>query len=222
MKIIDDNTKKLHWWNRNYFFAATVAVVLVNIILFATLGNDWERKFGAGNEYVFYNLLDFRNIVRSFLNSFSHANWQHVLLNMLCFFIAGIYLERKEGTLPFLFLVFVLTLFSAFAGTANDAGLNWHGFSGANYALYGYIIIDYLFMFRKRTRTKFNIISGAIVLALIYFAMCFNGGTATVGFSWYPYDLMHNSGHYTGILTGLVLGLLIHLCRFKTERELKS
>ena len=35
MKYIDDETKKIRWWNRNYFFAGTVFVVLLNIIIHA-------------------------------------------------------------------------------------------------------------------------------------------------------------------------------------------
>ena len=215
MKIIDDNTKRLHWWNRNFFYVVTVAVVLVNIILYGVLGNNWEQQFKPDSSW--YSTLNFTGFVRGFLNSFSHENWQHVLLNMLCFLICGLYLERKTGSLPFLGLVFVLTLFSALSTPAY--GLYWHGFSGANYALYGYIIVDYPFTFRKRTRTKFNIIAGAVMLALIYFAACFNGGMSGVGFAWYPYDFMTNMGHYSGFVVGLVIGLLVQICCLIARRE---
>ena len=213
MKIIDDSTKKLHWWNRNYFFAVTVAVVLVNVILYGALGDRWEEQFKPNASWG--STLNFSGLIRAFLNSFSHANWQHVLLNMLCFFICGLYLERKTGSLPFLGLVFVLTFFSALS----MQGIYWHGFSCANYALYGYIIVDYPFVFQKRTRTKFNMIAGAVMLALIYFAMCFNGGVSTVSFEWYPYDLMTNRGHYSGFAVGLIIGLLIEICRLIARKE---
>ena len=219
MKIIDDNSKKLHWWNRNYFFACTIAVVLVNILLYGLCGNNWESQFKGSSGATWGNVLDFKNFVRAFMNSYSHSNWQHVLLNMLCFFIYGIYLERKEGTLPLLVLVFMMTFFSAVSISANDQSVGWHGFSGVNFAFYGYVIVDFIFVFRKRTRTPFNIISGIVILGLIYFAACFCGGTSTVEFKWYPYDFMHNMGHYSGFVAGVFLGVLIHLCRFKAERE---
>ena len=220
MKIIDDSAKKLHWWNRNYFFAATVFVVLLNIIVFGALGYGWQHDFEPSDSW--YAMLDFSNLVRSFLNAFSHGNWQHVLLNMLCFFICGLYLERKEGTLPFLALVFAITFFSSLAATAFAGDVYWYGFSGANFALYAYIIVDYPFMFlRGRNRTKFNIIAGAVVLTLIYLACCFNGGTGGISFVWYPYDFMKNAGHYSGFAAGLVLGLTVQITRLIAEKGTK-
>ena len=218
MKIFDDNSKKLHWWNRNYFFACTIAVVLVNILLYGLCGDDWQWQFKNGSGH-WGQVLDFNIFVRVFMNSYSHSNWQHVLLNMLCLFIYGVYLERKEGTLPLLVLVFMMTIFSAVFVTANYGATSWHGFSGVNYAFYGYVIVDFIFVFRKRTRTPFNIISGIVILGLIYFAACFCGGTETVEFKWYPYDFMHNMGHYSSFVAGVSLGILLHLCRFKVERE---
>lgn len=47
------------------------------------------------------------------------------------------------------------------------------------------------------------------MMALIYFAMCFNGGTYSVGFEWYPFDLIHNSAHYVSFLVVLPVALLI-------------
>ena len=33
MKLIDSPKKRLAWYSRNYFYAATIAVVLTNILL---------------------------------------------------------------------------------------------------------------------------------------------------------------------------------------------
>ena len=221
MKIIDDGAKKLHWWNRNYFYIVTLAVVLVNIILYGVLGGSWQHAYGDPR-HAWYGELSYDNFVRVFFNSFSHSNWQHVLLNMLCFFICGLYLERKMGSLPFLGLVSVLTFFSALASATMDLSLNWHGFSGANYALYGYIIVDYPFTFRKRTRTLFNVIAGAVMLGLIYFAACFNGGTAYVTFEWYPADFLTNAGHYSGFAAGVIVALLVHCVRMIAEMNMRD
>lgn len=37
------------------------------------------------------------NLFQTLVNSYTHSNWQHTLLNMLCFLFAGIYLERKKA-----------------------------------------------------------------------------------------------------------------------------
>lgn len=100
MKFIDSPKKRLAWYSRNYFYIATVAVVVTNIALYACLGNSWTSAFGI-SPVDWTNSFDFEHILRCFLNNFSHANWQHVLLNMLCFFVAGLYLERRRAASAF-------------------------------------------------------------------------------------------------------------------------
>lgn len=61
------------------------------------------------------------------------------------------------------------------------------------------------------TRRHSHEVLGGIVIALIYFAMCFSGGTSTVSFAPYPYDLLHNLGHGTGFFTGTIVALLVQI-----------
>lgn len=218
MKVIDDGTKKLTVWNRNYFFAGTLLVVAVNIILYAACGDQWERFIGGGVS-PWGSKLNFDRLIRAFLDSFSHSNWQHCLLNMLCFLICGAWLERKEGTLSIIALVFVMALVTSWATSARDLSVGWHGYSAVNFGFYAYAIVDFLFSLRKSKRNKFNIIGGIVLLGLIYFAACFCGGTSRVSFKWYPYDFMYNSGHYSGFLAGAVLALVIQFTRLKSEYE---
>lgn len=93
MKILNDNEKTLHWWNRNWFFLGTIAIILVNIVLFAILGSNWAPN---PQSQISYSVLNFDNIWVNFLNCFEHSNWQHCLLNMLCFFVVGTCIERKK------------------------------------------------------------------------------------------------------------------------------
>jgi len=202
--FLDDKSKTINWLNRNYFFVTTVFIVLLNIIIFAVHGTN-TKYFGVQPKWGKFSVA---NLFQALANSYTHLNWQHTLLNMLCFFIAGLYIERKKGSLKFLLFIFLISLFTAFASCTNDISLAWRGFSGVNYGLYGYIIVEFVFtLFQKDKRYLFNIICGVVVLALIYFAMCFNGGVESVGFEWYPYDLLHNLGHASGFAVGLVFGI---------------
>ena len=217
---LDDKSKKLTVLNRNYFFAVTVFIVLLNIIVYAVHGPN-TGEFSVRPNWGRFSV---NNLFQALVNSYSHANWQHTLLNMLCFFIAGIYIERKKGSLQFLLFMVIMSLFTAFATCANDLSLWWHGFSGINYGLYGYIFVEYVFtLCQKEKRYLFNIVFGAIVVGLIYFAMCFCGGTERVAFEWYPYDLLHNLGHASGISAGFVLGLYEQLSsvilKYKKEKS---
>lgn len=221
MKFIDSPKKWLEWYSRNYFYIATVAVVVTNIALYACLGNSWTSAFGNGSVR-WERSFDFQRIWRCFLNNFSHGTWQHALLNMLCFFIAGLYLERKTGSLGLSGLVLSIAILQGCVCAAAKGDLGFYGFSGVNYALYAYIAIDYLFSFTKSRRNKTDLIFGGIVLALIYLAMCFSGGTATVSFKPYPYDLLHNLGHGTGFFCGAIVALLVQLPMAAARRSAKE
>ena len=202
-RILNDARKVTTKRTANYFFVVTIAVALINVLVFAAFG------FDTGDIIVLpdWGRFSVNNLLQTVINTFTHFNWQHTLLNMLCFLIAGMYLERKKGSLPFLFFMVLVVFFTGFASSANDISLRWHGFSGANYGLYGYIIIEYVFMLlQSRKRDKVNVVLGAVILCLIYLAMCFNGGTVSIGFEWYPYDLLRNLGHASGFFAGIVLG----------------
>ena len=108
MKFIDDSTKNLKWFNRNFFYAGTVVILLINIVAFLVGGNDWA----PGCVYAGWtDVLSFENIVAAFLSAFEHSNLQHCLLNSLCFLIAGSYVERKIGTVNLLILILSLAFF---------------------------------------------------------------------------------------------------------------
>lgn len=199
---LDDKCKKLNYWNRNYYFVTTIVIVLLNIILFAACEKPY---IAVRSDWGSFSVI---NLVQALINTYWHLNWQHVLLNMLCFFIAGLYLERKKGSLKFFLFVVVMSFFTAFASCTNDVSLYWTGFSGMNYGLYGYILFEFLFTcIRRDRRSLFNILSGVVIVGLIYLAMCFSGGTSKISFEWYPDDLLHNLGHASGFVTGLIFGL---------------
>ena len=126
MKLIDSPKKRLAWYSRNYFYAATIAVVLTNILLYALLDYYWEGAYGNGH-VSWGKSFDFERILRCFLNNFSHGNWQHVLLNMLCFFVAGLYLERKTGSLGLLGLVLSVAVLEGCVCTAANGGMGFRG-----------------------------------------------------------------------------------------------
>ena len=218
MGIFNEKDKSLNWWNKNWFFLGTIAIVIVNVILFAFLGNNWASNPQSQESY---SVLNFSNIFVNFLNCFEHSNWQHCLLNMLCFFIVGTYVERKKGTSNLIGLVLVFAIIGKSMSVANSLG-GAHGFSGINYALYAFVIVDYIFYIFKKDKAKVNIVYGAIIMGLIYLAMCYNGGTTGFGFDWYPHDLVNNMGHYTGFVAGLIIALLVNIVKIQTIKDRKT
>lgn len=211
MKYIDDETKQIKWYNKNIFYVATLFIVISNILAYCFGGSNWAPEY-VGSTWA--DILNFNNLVACFLSAFEHSNLQHCLLNCLCFLIAGSYVERKIGTVNLLVLAFTLTFFCECVIDANHIGGS-HGFSGVNYGMYAYIIIDYIFAFINKKQTKANIIYGAVILALIYTACCFCGGTSAFEFALYPYDLLTNMGHYTSFLTGGIMTLLLQFVKWQ-------
>ena len=221
MKIIDDaSKKKIRWWNRNYYFAGTVFVVLANILLFA-FANEWFRTVFNIYGYVnFHQEIYIDPLLAGFFSSFAHSSWEHVLLNMLCFFVMGLYMERKTGSIHLILLVLSGAFFSSTAIWVLNTGNPPNGYSGVNYLLYAYVGIEYLFsLLQKQKRNKFSIIFGAVVIGLIYFAMCYNHGRTPLHFYWYPYDFMTNAWHYMSFFAGIAFGLTIQVAQLKARKE---
>ena len=192
---------------KNFFFLGTLLVIAVNIIVFffskpiyLDSTNNWE------------NVFDFSHLFTTFTSAFRHFNLQHVLLNSLCFLVVGAYVERKQGTLGLLVLVFIFALFGESMTDANHTGTSL-GFSGVNFAFYAYVIVDFIFDFKQIRKEKGELILSIVILCLIYLACCFCGGTSGFSFKIYPYDFIHNLGHYTGFLSGTILTILIKICR---------
>lgn len=217
MKFFDDKSKgELHWYNRNYFYAGTVIFIAVNILLFVFLGNDYAKDIGGG--YVWNDVFDISNMVRSFVDVFVHGDWSHVLLNMLCFTFCGIYIERKIGTLNFILLYLG---FSFLAGNISSAARNTvshHGASGLIYMCNAYIILDYIFTFiYKEEKNKTNTILGAIIIFCIYLSMSFYVGNTLI-FMVYPHGLIYNIAHWASFFAGIIVTLLIKMGEFKKRR----
>lgn len=194
---------------QNFFFLGTLLVILINVlafffgkVIYLDSTNNWN------------NVLDFSHLIATFTSAFRHYNLQHVLLNSLCFLIVGAYVERKQGTIGLLILVFIFALFGESMTNANHTGTSL-GFSGVNFAFYAYVIVDFIFTFKQLKKEKGELILSIILLCLIYVACCFCGGTSGFAFKIYPYDLIHNLGHYTGFLSGTILTILIKICRIK-------
>ena len=218
MKFIDDKHKKLNWWNRNYFYAGTILFIVLCITLNAVLGFGWSLKlFDNTASYDNFKIINFFN---GLFGSMDHSGgWQHILLNMLCYAIVSFYLERKYGSINYFSLTIFICFFSRMANMLVLQHYNafTYGFSSANYALYAIFLIDYLFSFRKSKRNKTNIILGAVLIPIIYFVMCFNGGVDAFGFNWWPSDFITNSWHWAGFGTGILTALLLQMTILNIE-----
>ncbi len=223
MKVIDDKNKKLTWYNRNYFFAGTIIVIVVNILIFYFLGNDWEKVFKMSQDGT--KAFNCANLIRLFMNAYSHSDWPHVLWNMLGVFVCGFYIERKIGSINMLLLILVLTPMANWTAGGNRLYVTSHGFSCVLYALYAFVIIDYIFSFQKHKRNKFNIILGSLIFIYIYISTGWDD-TKSFPVVGYPINLIYHRGHLAGFIIGIIFSLCLQFTdvyvRNRTIKELQQ
>lgn len=215
MKFFDDKSKTVNWRNRNYFYIGTIFIIVLNILLFVFLGNNFEE--GIGGEHVWNGVFDISNLVRSFVDVFVHGDWAHVLLNMLCFAFCGIYIERKVGTFNFLLMVVGFAFLAGAVTTAARNTVAHYGASGLVYFCYAYVIIDYIFsIIKKDANNKTNLILGGIILFCIYVAMCYCEERA-FPFVIYPHDFLFNAAHYSSFFAGIIVTIMLKVAKYSKK-----
>jgi membrane associated rhomboid family serine protease len=208
---LDDRTKAKNKLNKNYFFISTIFFIALNITIFAIFGVSLAEKYWVKVQD-WDSILNFSGLFSAILNNLSHFSWEHVLLNMLTFFIISVYLERKFGSLKHFLIILLSIVMSAAFVSGNHQSLNYAGWSCVNFALMGFFIVSYFFSLNRRERTNENLIYGTITFIAVFVSMwweiwTFVGETASAA------DLIHNMGHYSGFLAGIIIGLTIYLTR---------
>lgn len=217
MKFVDIENKKVNKINRNYFWVVTVFYIVFNIAIFAIFKNNnllW--KFQNTKWGVFNGLKD---LFISIGNLYTHNDWGHVLRNMLAFAISAFYIERKIGSLNFLGLILLLSILSS-PLVSMYVGLNWAGSSVIYFAIWGYVIVDYLFSLKKSTRTKTNLIIGGVVIFCKYIGSCLTENIIDTNI-FIPIHLIYNAGHYFGFLIGIIVSLLIQIIILQTKKQIE-
>ena len=97
MKFFDDKMKNVHWWNKNLFFLGTLLIIGANVALFYFLGPEWSNKPSLAN---WGDMFSFNNLINNFLSAFDHFTMEHLILNMICFFMVSIRLNRVDFPVP--------------------------------------------------------------------------------------------------------------------------
>ena len=218
MKFIDTENKKVNKWNRNYFWAVSIVYVILNISIYAIFKNNnilWQY---AENKWKVFN--GFKDLFISIGNLYTHNDWGHVLRNMLAFSISGFYIERKMGSINFLSLILLMSILSS-PMVSMYVGLIWAGSSVIYFAMWGYVIVDYLFNLGKSNRTKTNLIIGGISIFCNYIGSCLKE-TIIGSNPLIPIHLIYNAGHYFGFIVGVLVALVISLTNLQTKRQINN
>ena len=142
---------------------------------------------------------------RWFTSQFVHVDINHVLSNMLLFFVLSMWMEIKYGTARIVVVWFVSILGAGFLSAAIESPcVQVVGASGGVSGLVGLFIADMVLNFETVTRPIMRCVSAAILLG--YF-----------GYSAITNKQSSNISHAGGLLCGLLPSFLI-LPNLKSER----
>ena len=211
MKFVDGKKKKLRWYNRNFFWIVTIFYIAINIGIYAIFKgrNVIEVAFSKSSNF---NSIVIEEFLISLGNVYSHVDWEHVLLNMLSISFCLFYLERKIGSVNLIMLLLGLSFLAALPTVYHHS----IGNSNVWFACFGYVLIDFIFSFRKSNRNITNIIIGVIVLVLEFVRCGFydiiGGG---IGWGIVPYQLIYHHSHFLGFIIGVVVAFTIHITKIQ-------
>ncbi|MDR3313580.1 MAG: rhomboid family intramembrane serine protease [Oscillospiraceae bacterium] len=202
--FFQEQGKRLTPRNRNWLFAGSAFVIILNIALFAALGSgeNWCYWFYRSSpEWEAFVPL---NLLAALTSSFGHLSWSHVLMNAFAFLGCGLYLERRTGTLKLLLLVLIFAFFSAglLAVVFNRAN-EGVGYSGVNYAFIAYIVLDYFTTVKRSDR--FQRVFGGIAVFCLVLGSFVDAEAAGFPLAYYPVNLAHNVAHYSGLFAGAAI-----------------
>lgn len=160
---------------------------------------------GASNRAVFSvyrsSFLDPLAYVRCVGHVFGHADWEHLMGNMMYLLILGPMLEEKYGTSN---MVFIMLATALVTGIINIAFFPFVRLLGASGIVFALILLSSITTTKERT-----IPASFILVALIYIGQQVYEGIFTV-------DNISHMAHIAGGVVGSVLGFIMN--KYKMSR----
>ena len=178
-------------------------------------------KFPVNNPYgisPLYEVIQQFEVWRVISPIFLHHDFFHIIFNMLWLYQIGSIIEKKEGLLFYLLLIFIVGSFSALSHYF-IVGPHFGGMSGVIYGL-----VAYLWSFKKVTPFAYpSVDEGIFRFFMFWYLICF-----IMTFFGIP---IANTVHGTGALSGSLLGVIrayqkgegkVSLKRFLSPKNLQA
>ena len=132
-----------------------------------------------------------------------HADWMHLIFNMMTFFFFAFNLEKMIGSLGFGILYFVSLILSDIPSVLKHKNDMWYNSLGASGAISAVLFSFILFMpFSSMVIFPIPIPIWAIVFGPLYLIYC-------VYASRQSRDNINHDAHFFGAISGLVLTVLL-------------
>jgi len=197
----------IKWKGKEISF--TYFILLINVVVFF----GWGTKLTSAYALSLYHVLVKGEYYRIFTAMFLHADFMHLLNNMVTCLFLGMMVEKMEGFFPCL-CIYLLSgiggnIVSLIYKYRNEPLVASLGASGAVFGLMG-LCLAAVVLDRHKTQTTIRQVMFAIVLSTY------------TGFSSQKID---NAAHVGGLITGFLLGtcyILVRnfVIRKKAEKQL--
>ncbi len=181
----------------------TVAIIAVNMFVFI-LELMWGDDFINHWSLVPANIMTTHGILTIFTSMFMHAGWEHILGNMLFFWVFAPEIEDVMGSLPFLIFYLLGGLAATFAQVIIDptSTIPNLGASGAIAAVMGAFLVTYP---RDQIRT--------VILLGWFTRITFLPAILMVGL-WFITQLFSEAGALAQVDTGGGVAYMAHIGGF--------
>ncbi len=199
--IINDKRKNLNWKNINFCYVSTIVFILVLIATFL-----WCKS-------AILELSKGSKIWDTILIPFVHVDWLHIFGNIECFLVVSLFLERRYGSIKYLFIILLSVLLSPLL-YVSITGYSGHGASLVNFFLFGIFFVEILFNFKECFLTKYQNIFTIITILLIFLLMSF---TDTIQFI--PFTTLLTTSHGSAFIEGLLVGIFSNLIVNKEKQK---
>ena len=163
---------------------------------------------GNANQYVFsvyrWSLLDPLTWLRSVLHVFGHADWDHLISNMMLILILGPMLEDKYGTKSIVIVMFITAFVTGLLHMLLFPGVALCGASGIAFC---FILLSSITNAREgEIPLTFILVAALYIGQQIYQALFFH-------------DSVSQFAHILGGLVGTVLGFIMNRAHSATTRR---
>lgn len=189
----------------------TISLLLINVVVFLLSSTVMERMYelGAMNTEV---VLRYGQYYRLFTAIFLHADYEHLLNNMLMLFLVGAIVENYTGHAFFLFMYMLSGLFGNMLSMAYEIrnSLSWVsvGASGAIMGAVGFVVVWIAANRRDFIKNRYMVFRLLLLSAFVIHACFFQEGANT-------------AAHLGGFLTGFVLGV-INIVVLKNNKNMEG
>ena len=176
-------------------FLATVGISLYTMYKNHSMLYSWMLKpYYVVRERSYYQLIT---------SGFIHANFQHLLFNMLSFFFFAFQLEAIVGPINFLIIYFVGMVISDIPTLIKEKDNPEYASLGASGAVSAVVFSSILFNpMAKMMILPFPVGIPAFLFGIIYIVWCYFAEKQSV-------DMINQSAHLWGALAGIALTLLL-------------